>query len=100
MHVACNPLKLMAEAKQYKNISSPLVVPISLLSNQVKEKLKKVKTLDFGVGLKDNSFRFYNSCSYIPKLYTVAYALSIATVEKLKRYIWLDLMVIKKMIDD
>ncbi len=85
MHVACNPLKLMAEAKQYKNISSPLVVPISLLSNQVKEKLKKVKTLDFGVGLKDNSFRFYNSCSYIPKLYTVAYALSIAASGKAKK---------------
>ena len=85
LHVACNPLKLMAEAQQYKNITSPLVVPVSLLSNQIKEKLKKVKILDFGVGLKDNSFKFYNSCSNIPKLYTVAYALSIAASGKAKR---------------
>jgi len=85
LHAACNPLKLMTEAKQYKNINSPLVVPISLLSNQIKEILKKVKILDFGVGLKDSSFKFYDTCSNIPKLYTVAYALSIAASGKAKK---------------
>ena len=85
LHVACNPLKLMAEAEQYKNISSPLVVPVSLLSSKVREKLKKIKILNFGVGLKDASFKFYNSCSYIPKLYTVAYALSIVASGKAKK---------------
>jgi 4-hydroxy 2-oxovalerate aldolase len=85
LHVACNPLKLMAEAQQYKNITSPLVVPISILSNQIREKLKKVKILDYGVGLKDSSFKFYDSCSNIPKLYTVAYALSIAASGKAKK---------------
>jgi len=85
LHVACNPLKLMADAEQYKNISSPLVVPASLLSNKVKEKLKKIKILNFGVGLKDSAFKFYNTCSHIPKLYTVAYALSIAASGKAKK---------------
>lgn len=75
----------MAEAQQYKNITSPLVVPISILSNQIREKLKKVKILDYGVGLKDSSFKFYDSCSNIPKLYTVAYALSIAASGKAKK---------------
>ena len=85
LYVVCNPLKLMAEAEQYKNISSPLVLPVSLISNKVREKLKKIKILNFGVGLKDSSFKFYNSCSNIPKLYTVAYALSIAASGKAKR---------------
>ena len=85
LHVACNPLKLMAEVNQYKKISSPLVAPISLLSNQVKNKLKKIKILNFGVGLKDGSFKFYGSCSNIPKLYTVAYALSIVASGKAKK---------------
>ena len=41
--------------------------------------------LNFGVGLKDNSFKFYNSCSNIPKLYTVAYALSIVASGKAQK---------------
>ncbi len=85
LHVACNPLKLMADAEQYKNISSPLVVPASLLSHKVKEKLKKIKILNFGIGLKDGEFKFYSTCSHIPKLYTVAYALSIAASGKAKK---------------
>lgn len=85
LYVACNPLKVMAETKQYKNIKSPLVAPVSLLSNQVKKELAKIKILNFGVGLKDGLFKFYDSCSYIPKLYTVAYALSVVASGKAKK---------------
>lgn len=85
LHVACNPLKLMTEVNQYKNIKSPLVVPVSLLSNQIRKKLKKIKIFNFGVGLKDGSFKFYKSCSNIPKLYTVAYALSIVASGKARK---------------
>lgn len=84
LHVACNPLKLMVEVDKYKNILTPLVVPLSTLSNQVIKKFKKIKIFNYGVGLKDNYFKFYNNCSYIPKLYTVAYALSIAASGKAK----------------
>ena len=85
LHVACNPLKLMTEADQYNNILTPLAVPTSLLSDQIKKKLKNIKILNFGVGLKDNFFKFYKSCSHIPKLYTVAYALSISASGKAKK---------------
>ena len=30
LYVACNPLKLISEVNQYKNITSPLVAPVSL----------------------------------------------------------------------
>ena len=45
LHVACNPLKVLAEANKYKNIKSPLAVPVSLLSEQTRKKLKKLKYL-------------------------------------------------------
>ena len=75
----------MTQADEYKNVMSPLVVPFSLLSSQVKKDLKRTKILDFGVGIRDNFFKFYKSCSYIPKLYTVAYALAIAASGKAKK---------------
>ena len=79
MYLACNPLKLMADADLYKNIKSPLIVPKSLLTKQLIEKFKNIKLLDFGIGFKDNKFEFYKDCARLPKLYNVAYALSIAT---------------------
>ena len=40
LHVACNPLKFMGEVNQYKKITSPLVAPITIFSDQLKNKLK------------------------------------------------------------
>ena len=42
-------------------------------------------SFNFGVGLKEGSFKFYDSCANIPKLYTLAYALSIAASGKSKK---------------
>ena len=84
-YLACNPLRLIADAKSYQSIKSPLIVPKSLLSDFHIKKLKKLKILDFGIGLKDNKFEFYKESALIPKLYNVAYALSIATSGKASR---------------
>ena len=77
--IACNPLRLIADAKLYQSIKSPLIVPKSLLTDFHIKKFKKLKLLDFGVGLRDNKFEFYKDSALIPKLYNVAYALSIAS---------------------
>jgi len=80
--VACNPLKLIADTNLYKSLKSPLIVPQSLLSKNLKNKFKNLKLLDFGVGVKENSFEFYKFGAIMPKLYTLVYALSIATSGK------------------
>ena len=85
LYIACNPLKLLSNAESYKKINSPLAVPEALLSDKIRKKFSKIKIFDFGIGLKNNSFKFYSKCSYIPKLYDVAYALSIATSGKAKK---------------
>ena len=82
LYVACNPLRLLPDADLYKSIKSPLVVPKSLLSEKLKKKFKNIKILDFGIGLEDNKFDFLSNCALIPKLYNVAYALSVATSGK------------------
>ena len=77
-YVACNPLRLMGESDLYKSIKCPLIMPKSLLTEKLNKKFKSIKILDFGIGLKDNKFEFYKNCAIVPKLYTVAYALSLA----------------------
>jgi 4-hydroxy 2-oxovalerate aldolase len=76
---ACNPLKLIADVDLYKSLNSPLAVPKSLLSEDLKRKFKNIKLLDFGVGIKENHFEFHTTGAVMPRLYTLVYALSIAT---------------------
>ena len=76
---ACHPLRLIADANLYTSLTSPLVVPISFLSHSLKKKFKNLKLLDFGIGIKENHFEFHKSGAVVPRLYALAYALSIAT---------------------
>ena len=79
IYAACNPLKLIANSDSYKILKSPLAVPTSLLNRNLIKKLKNIKLLDFGVGLKQNIFEFKKNGAIMPRLYTLVYALSIAT---------------------
>ena len=88
----------MSEASSYKTIKSPLIIPKSLMTEKLKQKLKNIKILDFGIGLKDNKFEFYNNCAMVPKLYTVAYALSLAASGKASKILLAALMGMVKMI--
>ena len=41
--------------------------------------------MDFGIGLKDNKFEFFKDCAHLNKLYTISYALAVATSGKAKK---------------
>lgn len=84
-YLACNPLRIIADANLYSKIKSPLILPKSLLSSDLEKKFSKIKLLNFGIGLKNNLYDFKKDSAIIPKLYNVAYALSIATSGKASR---------------
>jgi 4-hydroxy 2-oxovalerate aldolase len=84
-YLACNPLRIMADSNRYSKIKSPLILPKSLLSKSLEKKFNKIKILNFGIGLRNNQFNFKKQSAIIPKLYNVAYALSIATSGKASR---------------
>ena len=85
IYAACNPLKLIANTENYKNLKSPLAIPKTLINKEIKKKLKKVKIFDFGVGLEHNTFKFNKDGAILPRLFTLVYALSIATSGGAKR---------------
>ena len=79
IYAACNPLKLIADSDLYKSITLPLAVPSALLSDDLRKKFKNLKLLDFAAGVKENCFEFHKTGATLPRLYTLVYALAIAT---------------------
>jgi len=78
-YIACNPLRIMNDVNNYKRLKKPLIFPATLLTKNIKPSLSNVKILDYGIGLKDNKFKFYDKGAYLPKLYNISYALAVAT---------------------
>ena len=85
IYAACNPLKFIANAENYQNLRSPLAIPKTLINNSIKKKFNKIKIFDFGVGLEHNTFKFNKNGAIMPRLFTLVYALSIATSGQAER---------------
>ena len=51
----------------------------------IKDKFKKVNKLDFGVEVKNNTFKFLKSSAVIPNTLAISYALGIANSGKAKK---------------
>ena len=85
IYAACNPLKFIADIDSFRKLKRPLVAPKSILDENIKRKLSKIKIFNFGVGLEQNTYKFFKNGTIIPKFYTLAYALAIATCGKSKQ---------------
>lgn len=82
VRAACHPIRLMADAKEYKNLSQPLATPASQLPQTVIEELGQKEVLDFGIIVKEGVFAFFEKHCILPSSLVVAYALAIATSGK------------------
>jgi 4-hydroxy 2-oxovalerate aldolase len=81
----CNTLRLLTDHKSFKHLPQKLILPYQRLSNLIKDKFKKVKKLDFGVEVKNNTFKFMKSSAVIPNTLAISYALGIANCGKAKK---------------
>jgi 4-hydroxy 2-oxovalerate aldolase len=79
LHVSCNPLKLIADLDKIKFIKSALAIPHSFLTKDLIKKFKNIKLLNYEAGVQSGKYKIYKKEAVIPKLYNIAYALSLAT---------------------
>ena len=59
---------MLTNFKKIKNLKTPLAAPLSIISKSMKTKKKKLKILNYGIGIKGNKFDFLTFPN-IPKLY-------------------------------
>ena len=81
----CNTLRLLTDHKSFKDFPQKLILPYQRLSKLIKDKFKKVKKLDFGVQVKNNTFQFMKSSVVIPNTLAISYALGISNSGKAKK---------------
>lgn len=78
-HIACNPLRLLSDIKNYKNFKDYLITPYSSFSKIIKSKIDSRNILDFGLQVKKDKFKFEKNFVVSPNSLAISYALGVCT---------------------
>lgn len=75
---ACQPLRLLADYKEHIKFSQPLITPFSMLPEMLRTDFRNKKILDFGIGIKNQGFKFHQNYCELPTSLVIAYTLAVA----------------------
>lgn len=79
VRVACHPVRLLADCEEHTRLYQPLITPASMLPVDVQQSLNGKELLDFGLGVKPDTFEFASTYCILPNSMVIAYALAILT---------------------
>ncbi|MED4206632.1 aldolase catalytic domain-containing protein [Neobacillus mesonae] len=85
IRAACHPVRILADSSIHRTLPQPLVIPASMLSDNINKAFKGKHLLDFGVSIQEDTFRFEPNYCVLPNSLVFAYALAIATSGKASR---------------
>lgn len=85
VRIACHPVRLLVDCEKYKNLPQPLITPVSSLPLDIKDSLKGVILLDYGIAINPNCFEIHNHFGVLPKPLVIVYALSAASSGNARR---------------
>lgn len=79
LRIACHPMRLLADIHRHLLLNQPLIAPLSMMPEELKNKLIAKKVLDFGIGISEDGFEFSKNFCKVPKPLVLAYALAMVT---------------------
>lgn len=85
IRAACHPVRLLADSSVHASLPQPLVVPASMLSENIIKAYSEKVLYDFGISIQENKFMFESNYCVLPSSLVLAYALAIATSGKASR---------------
>jgi 4-hydroxy 2-oxovalerate aldolase len=85
IRVACHPVRLLADSSMHATLPQPLVIPASMLSENINKAFHGKNILDFGISIQENTFMFESNYCVLPSSLVLAYALAIAASGKAQR---------------
>lgn len=85
LRAACHPVRLRADCDVHPTLPQPLITPVSVLPDDLREALSGKELLDFGLTVQNGTFEFYDTYCVTPTPLVVAYALAVLTSGKANR---------------
>lgn len=77
LRIACHPTRMLADSGIYRSFTTPIIMPESLLSEELVRVLDNNDLLDFGLKVSPGQFEFSASGCEIPSPLALGYALAV-----------------------
>lgn len=82
VHVACHPIRLVADHADHLELPQPLVTPYSMLPSEVSSLYQDKKLLDYGLIIQEGTFEFFENYCVTPNALVITYVLALAASGK------------------
>jgi 4-hydroxy 2-oxovalerate aldolase len=76
-YVACHRTRLLLDIDKFRQLGKPLILPLSAVPNEIRERLQGVEVLDYGMSVQKGSFDAKDKGCVVPSSLAAAYALAI-----------------------
>lgn len=80
--IACHPIRILADYKDYLELPQPLIIPLSMLPRNLIKHFADKKILDFGLVVNKKGFKFHQNYCELPTSLVMAYSLAVANSGK------------------
>jgi len=85
VRVACHPVRLLADCREHLNLPKSLIIPASMLPEDIKEELSGKELLDFGIQVQEGKFEYMDDHCILPSPLVLAYALAVVNSGQAKK---------------
>lgn len=82
LRAACHPIRLLTDSVSHKKLSQPLIIPKSMLPENIINEYLGKEILDYGIVTKEGVFEFNENFCVVPNSLVLGYVLAIATSGK------------------
>jgi 4-hydroxy 2-oxovalerate aldolase len=83
-YVACHDYRLFADFASYAKLKKPLIIPKIRLDIKIKSDLQNLKILDYGLKIKNNTFKIKDRGCVLSQPYALLYGLAVITAGNAK----------------
>lgn len=78
--IVCHERRALIEVDEYEKLNHPLIMPINSLNKILKERLKNLDVLDYGLNLENDKFEISDKYCTLHSPLAISYAISLATI--------------------
>ncbi len=76
IRVISHPLRFFTDSNKLENVTTPVLMPYSMIPKKIQDKFKKVKIYDYGIKIEDNQFKSKANYCVVPNALAISYCLA------------------------
>ena len=83
--IACHPVRLITDYERLTQLSQPLIIPASIIPENILESFSSIELLDYGMGIKDTKHVYGDTNCILSNPLVISYALAVVSSGKASR---------------